>query len=54
MILWDVTRTFPGNEYFRVAGGEGQKALYNISKVCTLLSFNIMGYVVYLRYLFLY
>ena len=33
IILWDVTRTFPAHPKFKDAGGEGQSALYKISKV---------------------
>lgn len=32
VILWDVTRTFPAHEFFQEGGGQGQNALYNISK----------------------
>eukprot|EP00729_Bicosta_minor_P006480 gene6480-261_t len=32
VIMWDLTRTFPGNEFFQEAGGTGQTRLYNICK----------------------
>eukprot|EP00039_Didymoeca_costata_P033341 m.41919 g.41919 ORF g.41919 m.41919 type:complete len:983 (-) comp9824_c0_seq1:91-3039(-) len=32
VILWDLTRTFPGNEFFAEKGGVGQTRLYNICK----------------------
>lgn len=32
VILRDITRTFPANDYFRESGGTGQDQLYKISK----------------------
>jgi hypothetical protein len=32
VIMWDLTRTFPGNKFFAEAGGVGQTRLYNICK----------------------
>ncbi|PAV65018.1 hypothetical protein WR25_08345 isoform B [Diploscapter pachys] len=36
VILRDIHRTFPAHEYFRTSGGEGQEALYKISKAYSL------------------
>ena len=33
VIQRDLNRTFPAHEFFRDTGGEGQDALYRISKV---------------------
>lgn len=33
VIQWDINRTFPGHEFFQDRQGEGQAALYKISKV---------------------
>ncbi|XP_048587663.1 rab GTPase-activating protein 1 isoform X2 [Nematostella vectensis] len=32
VIVWDIHRTFPAHDYFKDSGGEGQEALYKISK----------------------
>lgn len=32
VILRDITRTFPANDYFKESGGKGQEQLHRISK----------------------
>lgn len=35
-ITWDLSRTFPGNEFFAEDGGKGQQALYRICKAYSI------------------
>ncbi len=37
VILWDVIRTFPGHDFFKDAGGQGQESLYRICKVTYII-----------------